>query len=179
MTSGMTVIPRESIGRRIFPIRGHRVALDSDLATLYGVAIKRLNEQVRRNKERFPEDFAFQLTVEEYESLRSQFATLDIGRGRHRKYMPWAFTEHGALMAASVLNSPQAVEMSIFVVRAFVQLRATLVAHRHLSAKLAELERKYARHDKEIAALFEALHRLMDAPSEPKAKIGFRHGPKA
>jgi ORF6N domain len=114
----------EHITRTILVFRGQRVLLDAELAALYGVTTKRFNEQVRRNRERFPEDFMFQLTPEESASLRSQFATLEGGRGQHRKYLPYAFTEHGAIMAATILNSPQAVEMSVYVVRAFVQLRA-------------------------------------------------------
>jgi hypothetical protein len=111
------------IAERILVLREQRVLLDTDLAALYGVSPKRLNEQVKRNKARFPEDFAFQLEINDLRLLRSQIATLDRGRGRHRKYVPTAFTEHGAIMAATVLNSPRAVEMSVYVVRAFVKLR--------------------------------------------------------
>src|SRR5512137_755833 len=111
--SARAMIPIERIERTILLIRGHKVILDTDLAALYGVTPKRLNEQVKRNRERFPSDFMFQMTAEEHTSLRSQFATLKAGRGQHRKYLPYVFTEHGAIMAASVLNSPKAVEMSI------------------------------------------------------------------
>jgi aromatic ring-opening dioxygenase LigB subunit len=169
-----TLLPIERVERTILILRGHRVILDSDLAALYGVPVKRLNEQVKRNTDRFPEDFAFTLTTEEYEALRSQIATLDTGRGEHRKYLPRAFTEHGALMAASVLSSPKAVEMSIFVVRAFVRLRQMLAANRQLAAKLNELERKVAAHDQNITALFQAVRGLMAGPDKPKRKIGFR-----
>ena len=167
------VVPLERVERSILILRGHRVILDSDLAALYGVPVKRLNEQVKRNIDRFPDDFAFILTEEEYEALRSQFATLKTGRGGHRKYLPRAFTEHGALMAASVLNSPKAVEMSILVVRAFVRLRQILATNRQLATKLDELERRIAAHDKNIVALFQTVRSLMAVPEKPKRRIGF------
>lgn len=170
------VVQIDQIERTILSIRGHRVILDTDLATFYGVTTKRLNEQVRRNRERFPGDFMFQLTAEEHTSLRSQSATLKAGRGQHRKYQPLAFTEHGAIMAASVLSSPKAVEMSIMVVRAFVKLRNILGTHRQLAEKLAELERKLSTHDQHIQVLFEAIRKLMDPPDptdESKRRIGF------
>jgi hypothetical protein len=161
------VIPLERVERSILILRGHRVILDSDLAALYAVPVKRLNEQVKRNIDRFPDDFAFTLTEEEHDALRSQFATLKTGRGGHRKYLPRAFTEHGALMAASVLNSPKAVEMSIMVVRAFVRLRQILASNR-------QLERRIAAHDKNIVALFQTVRSLMAVPEKPKRRIGFR-----
>ena len=169
-----SLIPLNRVERAILILRGHRVILDSDLAALYGVPVKRLSEQVKRNADRFPADFAFVLTKAEYKSLRSQIATLKTGRGEHRKYLPRVFTEHGALMAASVLNSPKAVEMSILVVRAFVKLRQFLATHRQVSAKLDELERTVAAHDKHIVALFDAVRSLMDTPEKPKRRIGFR-----
>jgi hypothetical protein len=119
---------------------GYRVLLDTELAALYGVSTKRFNEQVRRNCDRFPSDFMFQLSAEEFESLRSQNATLKNGRGKHRKYVPYAFTEHGAVMAATILNSPAAIQMSVYVVRAFVRLRQLLSANRELAARFSELE---------------------------------------
>src|SRR5437660_4124272 len=128
----------EDVSRAIVVLRGRKVLLDAELAALYGVTTKRLNEQVRRNRERFPTDFMFELTAQEAAALRSQFATLKSGRGQHRKYLPYAFTEHGAIMAASVLNSPRAVEMSVFVVRAFIKLRQLALAHKELATKLAE-----------------------------------------
>jgi phage regulator Rha-like protein len=167
------VVPLERVESSILILRGHRVILDSDLADLYGVPVKRLNEQVKRNIDRFPDDFAITLTEEEHEALRSQFATLKTGRGEHRKYLPRAFTEHGALMAASVLNSPKAVEMSILVVRAFVRLRQILASNRQLAAKLNELERKITAHDKNIVALFQTMRSLMAVPEKPKRRIGF------
>ena len=140
------LIPVERIERSILFIRGHKVMLDADLAFLYGVTTKRLNEQVRRNSQRFPTDFMFQLTAEEAESLRSHFATLKAGRGKHRKYLPYAFTEHGAVMLASILNSPTAVAASVEIVRVFVRLREMLVAHKDLARRLDELEQKYDKH---------------------------------
>jgi phage regulator Rha-like protein len=134
----------EHIARDILVLRGQRVIVDSDLAALYGVTTKRFNEQVRRNRERFPEDFMFQLTAQEAAALRSQFATIKTGRGQHRKYLPYAFTEHGAIMAASVLNSPRAVEMSVYVVRAFVRLREMLASNRELARQFAQLEVAFA-----------------------------------
>jgi len=145
--------------------------LDADLASLYGVSTKRLNEQLRRNLSRFPEDFAFRLTQDEADRLRSQIATSKPGRGG-RRYLPMAFTEHGAIMLASVLNSPVAVHASIQVVRAFVQLRAMLSAHSDLAHRLDELERRY---DHRFQAVFDAIRRLMEAPeSPPHLRIGFR-----
>ncbi len=169
---------------RILTIRGERVILDSDLAEIYGVETKRLNEQVRRNAERFPPDFAFILTEEEFDQvrrLRSQFATLK--RGQHRKYLPRVFTEHGALMAANVLNSKRAMEMSVFVVRAFTRMRAALSDTRELAHKLATLEREVkSRLDSHDAAIVEVMQRILDLidppehlapPPPPPRKIGF------
>jgi len=167
------LIPSEVIAQRIVLIRGQKVMLDSDLAELYGVTTKRLNEQVKRNIERFPADFMFQLTDKEAEILRSQFATLKAGRGQHRKYLPYVFTEHGAIMAATVLNSQRAVEMSVFVVRAFVQLREMLSSHKELAAKVYALEQKIGSHDEAIAALFEAIKQLMTPPEKKRRGIGF------
>src|SRR5438128_4410734 len=127
-----SAVPIERIESRILLVRGHKVLLDADLAALYGVSTKRFNEQVRRNAARFPEDFMFRLSAEEWDSLRSQFATLKTGRGQHRKYLPLAFTEHGAIMAATILNSPRATEVSVYVVRAFVRLRELLASTKEL-----------------------------------------------
>jgi phage regulator Rha-like protein len=166
------IVPVERIESLILLIRGHKVMLDSDLAELYGVTTKRLNEQVKRNKERFPADFMFQLTSEETKSLRSQIATSKRGHGG-RRYRPYAFTEHGAIMAASVLNSHRAIEVSVYVVRAFVKLREMLRTHKELARKLAELEKRIEGHDEEIMALFEAIRQLMEPPERPSKKIGF------
>jgi hypothetical protein len=132
----------DDIGPLIRTIRGQKVILDADLARIYGAPTKRLNEQVRRNIKRFPPDFMFRLTADEADSLRSQIATLKSGRGKHPKYLPYAFTENGAIMAANVLNSPEAVRMSVFVVRAFVKMRELLGGTKELARKLADLERK-------------------------------------
>jgi hypothetical protein len=137
--------PVEQITQVIQVLRGQRVLLDAELAALYGVTTKRLNEQVRRNAVRFPADFMFQLTVEEAGASRSQNATLKAGRGQHRKYLPFAFTEHGAIQAANVLNSPRAVDMSIYVVRALVQLRTLLASNTELARRLNELETRIER----------------------------------
>jgi phage regulator Rha-like protein len=170
---GNDLVPAERVERAILVMRGRKVIIDGTLAALYGVTTKRLNEQVKRNVERFPDDFVFQLTEEEHVSLRSHSATLDTGRGRHRKYRPFAFTEHGALMAASVLSSPKAIEMSILVVRAFVRLRELLATHSRLAAKLGEHERGLARHDRQFVVLFDAIRELMAPPVKQKKRIGF------
>jgi phage regulator Rha-like protein len=174
MAKTNAIVPIERIESRILLIRGRKVMLDSHLAELYGVTTKRLNEQVKRNKERFPADFMFQLTFEETESLRSQIATSNRGRGG-RRYRPYAFTEHGAIMAASVINSHRAIEVSVYVVRAFVKLREMLRTDKELARRLAELERRIEGHDEEIIALFEAIRQLMEPPGKPSKRIGF-HG---
>lgn len=168
MTGKNLIASVGQIESRIFLIRGQRVMLDADLAELYEVETRRLNEQVRRNSDRFPEDFMFQLTDEELANLKSQFATSSWGG---RRKLPFVFTEHGAIMAASVLNSPRAVEASVQVVRAFVQLRQMLASNAELSRKLATLEKKY---DIKFKAVFDAINELM-SPSDPKKKrpIGF------
>ena len=168
----MENIPIEIIEKKIYLIRNQRVMLDSDIANLYGVTTKRLNEQVRRNIERFPEDFMFQLTDEEYKILRPQIATSNIIHGG-RRYIPYAFTEHGAIMAATILNSLKAVQMSIFVVRAFVKLREIVSGNKELVRKLKELENKYEKHDKDIKAIIDAIRQLMSPPEKIKRKIGF------
>lgn len=151
--------------------------LDSDLAALYGVPTKQLNQQVRRNAERFPRDFAFLLSSDEWESLRSQIATLKTGRGAHRKFLPYAFTEHGVLMAAGVLNSKRAIEVSIYVVRTLVAMREAIANHAGLSKRLDELEhtleRRFAGHDHAISELLAAIKALMNPPSGKRRPIGF------
>jgi phage regulator Rha-like protein len=163
-------IPVES---RILIFRHHRVILDSDLAELYGVPVKRLNEQVKRNRERFPADFMFRLNAKESEVLRSQSATSKETRGG-RRYLPYAFTEHGAIMAATVLNSKRAVEMSVFVVRAFVRLREMLASNRRLAAKIDELEQRLDTHDASIQELIEAIKELMLPADATRTRIGFQ-----
>jgi hypothetical protein len=151
--------------------------IDADLAALYGVTTKRFNEQVKRNFARFPADFMFQLRDTEHSALRSQIATSIGGRGG-RRYLPYVFTEHGAIMAATILNSPRATKTSVFIVRAFVELREALASHKELAKRLDELEsrleRKLATHDQAIAGILEAIRQLM-APTEPvnKRRIGF------
>jgi len=162
----------QKIAPLIHEIRGERVILDSDLAKIYGVAIKALNQAVKRNAERFPEDFAFRLTQDEFSSLRSQIVTLK--RGQHRKYLPHAFTEHGAIMAANVLNSKQAVQMSVFVVRAFVKLRETLASHKELADKVGELERKVGIHGRAIVSILATIRGLTGSPKQKSRAIGFR-----
>jgi hypothetical protein len=163
------VIPIES---RILILRRQKVILDRDLAELYRVPVKRLNEQVKRNRDRFPSDFMFQLNSREYGSLRSRFATSNAGRGGSR-YLPHAFTEHGAIMAATVLNSDRAVDMSVFVVRAFVRLREMLATNRQVAAKINELELRLETHDATIQDLIEAMRELMSPPKTRRRKIGF------
>ena len=166
-------LPVES---RILVLRHQKVILDTDLAELYGVPVKRLNEQIKRNQERFPSDFMFQMNPEEQASLRSQSATSNQGRGG-RRYAPYAFTEHGAIMAATVLNSERAVEMSVFVVRAFVRLREMLAANEQLAAKLDELELRLDTHDASIQDLLEAIRELMAPEQASDRKIGFQLPP--
>ncbi len=161
-----------SVASRILFLRHQRVILDADIAQLYGVPVKRLNEQVKRNQERFPRDFMFQLNAKEHASLRSQIATSNESRGG-RRYAPYAFTEHGAIMAATVLNSERAVQMSVFVVRAFVRLREMLANNRRLAGKIDELEGRLDTHDANIQELIDAIKDLM-TPEEPsRARIGF------
>ncbi len=168
-------IPLEEIGQWILTVRSQKVMRDSDLASLYGVTTKRLNEQVRRNRTRFPPDFMFQLTMEEAASLRSQNATSKPGRGG-RRYLPMVFTEHGAIMLASVLNTTRAVDVSVYVVRAFVRLRQMMIADKEMSAKLSALEGRVSGHDEAIRSLVTAIRRLMESPPRAHARrpIGFR-----
>ena len=163
----------DSIESRIYIIRGQRVMLDSDLAAVYGVETKVLVRAMKRNIHRFPLDFMFQPSQEEFESLRCQIGTSKNGRGG-RRYLPYVFTEHGAVMLASVLNSPRAIEASIFVVRAFIKFRELISSHRELAVKLDQLESKIAIHDSEIRALFEAMRQLMKTPEKAKRQIGFK-----
>lgn len=195
--SPLSFVPAERIQGRILVLRGLRVILDADLASLYGVPTKRLNEQVKRNLRRFPEDFMFQLNREELAALRSQFATskpptpwtrqLGSGRSRDlagrpfgrggRRWLPHAFTEHGAVQAANVLNSETAIEMGVQVVRAFNQLRRMFADHRALAAKLSELERRVGGHDDQLAAVDRAIRQLATAEApRPRRRIGFHQG---
>jgi len=210
------IVQAEPVESLIRVIRGQRVMLDADLAKVYGVTTKRLNEAVKRNRERFPSDFMFQLAAEEVANLRSQSATsssktdgsrsqsatlndeanrsqiatgsnepdlsrsqtVTLKRGQNIKYLPYAFTEHGAIQAANVLNSDRAVQMGVFVVRAFVKMRETLVAHRELAEKLAELERsllaRLDAHDHLITGIIKELQRLANPPEPARKQIGFQ-----
>ena len=173
------LIPQEIIERKIYLVRGRKVILDSELAKLYGVPTKRLKEQVKRNIKRFPEDFMLELTMEEFEILRSQFAT---SRWGGERYLPYAFTEQGVAMLSSVLNSERAIEVNIAIMRAFVRLREILLTHKDLASKIAALELKYKNHDmrfseydKHIMAIFEAIKKLMSpSPEKPRRMIGFK-----
>lgn len=185
-----SAVPLERIVDKIFLIRGKKVMLDSDLAQLYGVETKVLNQAVKRNAERFPEDFMFRLTGDETVSLRSQFVTLDetmasewggdgflrsqfvaaSGKGRHRKYLPYAFTEQGVAMLSSVLKSKKAIEVNIFIVRSFVQLREALSTHRELAEKIGKMERKY---DRQFKLIFDVMQNILDDGKSPKPVIGF------
>jgi hypothetical protein len=169
------LVPVERLTGAIIEIRGKRVILSHDLAAAYGVTTKRLNEQVKRNAERFPGDFVFQLTSDEKAEVVANCDHLALLR--FSPSLPYAFTEHGAVMAASVLNSPRAVEVSVFVVRAFVRMSQVLATHRQLALKLAELESRVAAHDKNIQSLLNAIRSLMQPPAPPKRKIGFATGP--
>ena len=167
------LIPQEIIERKIYLIRGHKVMLSMDLAELYGVPVKRLNEQVKRNIKRFPDDFIFQLNYEEYKILKSQIATSRWGGARRAN--PYAFTEQGVAMLSSVLNSERAIQVNIAIMRAFVKLRQILSTHKELAHKLNELERKIEKHDVDIQSIFGAIRQLMAPPPEkPRRIIGFR-----
>lgn len=176
MTSNSPIIPPELIEHRILLIRGQKVIIDADLAVLYGVTTKRLNEQVKRNIDRFPTDFIFQLTpTEKLEVVANcdHLTSLKFSRSN-----PYVFTEHGAIMAASVLNTPHAVEVSVLVVRTFVKLRQIMATHKELRHKLAELEHRLEDHDGAIQNLISAIHQLMEPPTiQNKRSIGFSPWP--
>lgn len=162
------LVPIEIIEKKILLIGGQKVMLDSDLAALYGVTTKRLNEQVRRNLKRFPADFMYQLSQEEFESLKSHFATSSSRGGRRTR--PYVFTEQGIAMLSSVLNSDRAIDVNIQIMRTFVKLREMMASHRDLAKKLADLEKKY---DGQFQIVFEAIRQLIEQPESPKRKIGF------
>jgi len=168
------IIPAEIIESRILLLRGCKVMMDRDLAALYGVETKVLNQAVKRNAKRFPEDFMFRLNKGEFSVLlRSQFVTLDKGRGKHIKYLPCAFTENGIAMLSSVLNSERAVSVNIQIMRTFTRLRELLASHKGLSARLNELEKKY---DAQFKIVFEAIREILSPPEKPKKRIGFTTG---
>ena len=167
------LVLQEAVESKILLIRGYKVMLDTDLARLYGVTTKRLNEQVKRNIRRFPPDFMFQLSIEEATSSRSQFATLK--QGQNIKYLPYVFTEHGVAMLSSVLNSERAIQVNIAIMRAFSKLRQIFATHKELAGKLNELEKKLNKHDEDILVIFEAIRQLMEPPPA-KARVitGFK-----
>jgi hypothetical protein len=167
------LIPTEHVERSILVLRRHKVLLDADLAAMYGVDIKVLNQAVKRNIERFPGDFMIRLTVAEVDSLRSQSVTLKAGRGRHRKYLPFAFTEQGVAMLSTVLRSRRAVQVNIEIMRAFVRLRQILQDNAGLAKKLTSLEKKY---DARFRVVFDAIRELMASPAKSARRIGFRSG---
>jgi len=179
MPSKKLALPEKEIDAMIREIRGQRVMLDSDLARVYGVPTFRFNEAIKRNKNRFPPDFMFQLDEAEFEalqaSLTSQFAILKPGRGRHRKYRPYAFTEHGALQAANILRSARAVQMSVFVIRAFVKMRDELAANGAMVKRLAQIDNTLFLHDSALRDLYQKLRPLLAPPPDPpqKPRIGF------
>ncbi|MBI4680640.1 MAG: ORF6N domain-containing protein [Nitrospirae bacterium] len=164
-------MPLEVIRQKIFLVRGQKVMLDTDLAQLYEVATKVFNQAVKRNIKRFPSDFMFQLGTDEYDALRSQFVTLKPGRGQHRKYLPFVFTEQGVAMLATVLNSERAIQVNIEIMRAFVSLRNMLASNAALSRKIKSLEKKY---DARFRVVFEAIRALMTLPEKKSPKIGFK-----
>ena len=171
--TAVQVIPVEFIERKIYLIRGCKVMLDSDLAELYQVPTKVLNQAVRRNLGRFPADFMFQLNGEELENWRSQIVTSNIARGG-RRYPPYAFTEHGVAMLSSVLTSKRAVELNILIIRAFVRLREYLTTHKDLARKLEDVERTQQEHGAHIQQIYDYIQRLLEpAPEHPKRRIGF------
>ena len=191
MPTKKAVSSPDSLEPLIFTIRGHRVILDADLARVYGATTKRFNQAFKRNRQRFPDDFAFQLTAAETSNLRSQFATsssepsnsqriipnsshLAISSHGGRRYLPWAFTEHGALMAANVLRSARAIQMSVYVVRAFVKMREHLAANAAILKRLAEIDKTLLEHDQSLQIIWSQLQPLLEPPSDPpKRRIGF------
>lgn len=171
------IIPIETVLSKILLIRNQKVMLDSDLAKLYNVTTKRLNEQVKRNNKRFPADFIFQLTKDESASLRSQIATSK-GKGG-RRYLPIAFTELGVAMLSSVLNSDRAIEINIIIMRAFVKLREIISTSQKVEEKLKEIEARLDEHDDQILNIMEAINQMLAPPEKPKTKIGFQIKEKA
>lgn len=163
------IVPMERIEKRIYLFRGKKVMIDSHLAELYGVQTKVLVQAVKRNIDRFPEDFMFQLTKDEFDTLRSQFVTSNERRGG-RRYLPYAFTEQGIAMLSSVLYSKRAIRVNIQIMRAFVRLREMIISHKELAKKLEALEKRY---DAQFKVVFDAIHQLMAPPEKPRRKIGF------
>ena len=177
MARSHALAPVEDITRSILVLRGHKVLLDADLAALYGVETKVLVQAIKRNATRFPEDFMLQLTAPEWAALRSQFVTLKPGRGQHRKYLPYAFTEQGVAMLSSVLRSPRAIAVNIEIMRAFVRMREMLASNHELAKRIDQLEarigKKLATHDEAITAILSAIRELMHPPVPKRRPIGF------
>ncbi|OIO02398.1 DNA-binding protein [Candidatus Desantisbacteria bacterium CG_4_10_14_0_8_um_filter_48_22] len=168
------IIPQEIIEQKIFMIRGHKVIFDRDLAMLYGVPTKVFNQAVKRNKQRFPKDFMFQLSKTELENWRSQFVTSNSSAKMGLRRPPYVFTEQGVAMLSSVLNSERAIQVNIAIMRAFVKLKEMLSTHKELAFKLRELERKIEKHDEEITDIFNAIRQMMIVEEKPKKQIGFK-----
>ena len=183
MKKDLNLITTEIIERKIYLIRGVKVMLDSDIAKLYRVPTKVFNQSVKRNKKRFPRDFMFRLTLQEFKNFRLQFARTNLrsqivtSSYGGRRYLPLAFTEQGVAMLSSVLNSERAVQVNIAIVRAFVRLRELMATHKELAGKIIDLEKKYGKHDKEIQLIFQAIKQLIDppVPEIPKEKLGFEY----
>lgn len=165
-------VSEETIVEKIYIIRGQKVMLDRDLAEMYGVEVKRLNEAVRRNTTRFPEDFMFQLSKEEHDSLRSQFATLE--KGRHSKYLPYAFTEQGVAMLSSVLNSETAIQVNIQIIRLFTKMKQLILDNKDLWMKIEKIEQHLLKNDEEIKTIFAYLKKLLIQENKPRNPIGFK-----
>jgi hypothetical protein len=173
LTTNSLTVSIQLVERRIYLIRGQKVMIDEDLAELYGVPTKRLNEQVRRNRKRFPPDFMFRLTKVESKNLKSQFATSSLGHGGRRS-LPYAFTEQGVAMLSSVLNSDRAIEVNIAIMRAFVKLRQLLETNESLNRKFVPVIRKLSTHDKYFTVIFDELKRLSEPSTPPRKQIGFK-----
>ena len=173
LTTTSVNVPVQLIERRIYLIRGHKVMIDVDLAELYGVSTRELNQRVQRNRKRFPEDFMYQLTKEEAETLRSQFVISKERRGG-RRYLPYAFTEPGVAMLSSVLNSEHAIEVNITIMRAFIRVRQMLESNEELNRKFAAVIRKLSTHDKYFRVVFDELRKLTEQPASPRKAIGFK-----
>ena len=169
------MIPDELVMNKIYLIRGQKVMLDRDLAVLYNVDTKVLNQAVRRNVKRFPKDFMFRLTKKEWESLRSQFVTLETGRGKYSKYLPFAFTEQGISMLSSVLSSETAIRVNIQIIRVFTRMREMIMTHKDILLQLEKIEKKLSGHDDDIQLIFKYLKQLLTSPEQPpRQKIGFK-----
>jgi ORF6N domain len=170
------VITEQFIVNKIYWIREQKVMLDRDLAELYGVETKVLNQAVKRNPARFPEDFMFRLSKDEWELLRSQFVTLETGRGKYPKYLPLVFTEQGVAMLSSVLNSPVAINVNIQIIRVFTKMRQILLTNKDILLKLEKLEKDVTQNKEDIAVIFKALKQLLTRPQEKRRMIGFKPG---